>query len=496
MGIKADGEAVAWQFLHPGWGVVLINSVTDPSHATATVIMRLPDHVVTAAYATSLFAFEAWNTNDGYPNCVFFFRERLGYARGSQLWLSQPGDFFNFAERSLNNEITAESALSLTIAAATADPIRWARETPHGLLVGTDGGEFLVSEATTSEALSASNVRCTPQSAYGSRPMAPISIQHAILFIQRGGRRLREAVYDIMNESTKSRDLTVLSDHITRSGVTSLAFQQEPRRTMWATRQDGTLLSFTYDVEQDVYGWHRHPLGGNAFAECVCSIPSPDGQSDDLWIITNQIMGGKQYRMVQYLERGYQDGDDVRNAIYLDAAMVYEGAIRNGVNRFDFPMLANWIGQQVYVVADGVPCGWSTVLDLLGQALVQIPRADVHLRRHAHRGRLSRTRACSRPCGATKAPPMARRRARPSARTSSGCGFATASAARWGRTATTSSPSARAPRRRHDGLAAAIHGRRARAVPRRLRDRRPDLRRARPSPSHDGGGAHAEDGDQ
>jgi hypothetical protein len=372
-GIRADGDAVAWQFLHPGWGVVLINSVIDPSHATATVIMRLPDHVVTAAYATSLFAFEAWNTNDGYPNCVFFFRERLGYARGSQLWLSQPGDFFNFAERDLNNEITAESALSLTIAAATADPIRWARETPHGLLVGTDGGEFLVSEATTSEALSASNVRCTPQSAYGSRPMAPISIQHAILFIQRGGRRLREAVYDIMNESTKSRDLTVLSDHITRSGVTSLAFQQEPRRTMWATRQDGTLLSFTYDVEQDVYGWHRHPLGGNAFAECVCSIPSPDGQSDDLWIITNQMVGAKQYRMVQYLERGYQDGDDVRNAIYLDAAMVYEGAIRNGVNRFDFPMLANWIGQQVYVVADGVPCGWSTVLDLLGQALVQIP---------------------------------------------------------------------------------------------------------------------------
>jgi hypothetical protein len=37
----------------------------------------------------------------------------------------------------------------------------------------------------------------------------------------------------------KSRDVTVLSDHITQTGITVDGFQQEPRSTMWLTRFDG-----------------------------------------------------------------------------------------------------------------------------------------------------------------------------------------------------------------------------------------------------------------
>jgi hypothetical protein len=151
-----------------------------------------------------------------------------------------------------------------------------------------------------------------------------------------------------------------------------MAFQQEPRQTLWSTRKDGSLLSFTYDVEQDVYGWHRHPLGGNAFAECVCSIPSPDGQSDDLWLIATQTVNGKAFRYVELLTSGYHDGDNIGDAVYLDTAMIWEGSIaQTGVDQFTFPILTQWIGAQVFMVVDGVPVGYQTVINA-GGFLVEV----------------------------------------------------------------------------------------------------------------------------
>lgn len=374
-GQKSDG-GVTWTFLHPGYGTCVITSITDPSHATASVLMYLPDRVVGSTHATPLFAFEAWNANDGYPDAVAFFRERLCFARGSQVWMSAPGDFFNFADRDLNNEVTADQAIILQIASDTADPVRWMRETAQGLLVGTDGGEFLIAESNPNDVLSADNVRCAKQTSYGSRAMAPIGVEHAVLFVQRGGRKLREAIYDTLSETVKSRDLTVLSEHITRGGITTMAFQQEPRCTMWLTRQDGSLLSFTYNVEQDVYGWHRHPLGNGAVAECVISIPSPDGQSDDLWMISAQSIAGKTYRYVQYLAQPYRDGDDALGAVYLDTALVFEGVSPSSLIEENFPFLGDWVGGEFYVVVNGIPMGWAAVRESFGNAFVLLPAPE------------------------------------------------------------------------------------------------------------------------
>jgi hypothetical protein len=189
----------------------------------------------------------------------------------------------------LNGDVTADQAISLTLASDTADPIRWCRETPQGLLLGTDGGEWVIAEANTTDPFGPGNVRATPQSSYGTRAIAPIKVQQSVLFVQRGGRKLRESIWGIDTESTKSRDVTVLSDHITRRPASrQMCFQQEPRSTLWATRYDGVMLSFTYNNEQDVYGWHRHPVGGNGLVESVVSIPSPDGSQDDLWMIVRR----------------------------------------------------------------------------------------------------------------------------------------------------------------------------------------------------------------
>jgi hypothetical protein len=36
---------------------------------------------------------------------------------------------------------------------------------------------------------------------YGSRPIAPVKVQHSVLFVQRGGRKLRESIWGIDTEA-------------------------------------------------------------------------------------------------------------------------------------------------------------------------------------------------------------------------------------------------------------------------------------------------------
>jgi hypothetical protein len=98
--------------------------------------------------------------------------------------------------------------------------------------------------------------------------MQPVRISDAIAFVNPTGRKLYKLDYNGVSEDYDTRDLSVLSEHITDTGITSMAFQRNPDEILWATLLDGTLISMTYDPEQDVIAWARHPLpsGGEADA--------------------------------------------------------------------------------------------------------------------------------------------------------------------------------------------------------------------------------------
>jgi hypothetical protein len=106
-----------------------------------------------------------------------------------------------------------------------------------------------------------------------------------------------------------------------------MAFQQEPHAMIWGGRGDGTLLGFTYDREQEVYGWHPHEMGGvnDVVVESGVTIPSPDGTQDDVWLIVQRASVGLPQRTSNTcaaLRRRRRH----REAWYLDAALDYYGS--------------------------------------------------------------------------------------------------------------------------------------------------------------------------
>jgi hypothetical protein len=217
-----------------------------------------------------------------------------------------------------------------------------------GLLIGTAGGEFLCQELTTDEPFGPGNVKIIQQSLFGSRSVIPVQVGEAILFVQRSGRKLRELTYEFASNKYKSSDLTVLAEHITRGGIQDIVYQQEPHNIVWCVRNDGLLLGFTFNREQDVLGWHRHPIGGDGIVECVEVIPCPDGSQDDLWMIVRRTIDGQTKRYIEYLEQDFTEEDDIEDAFFVDSGLTYDGSPADEISGLD-----HLEGEEVDILADG-----------------------------------------------------------------------------------------------------------------------------------------------
>ena len=352
--VGTDGRW-SWLYLHSGDGYVKITDVTSGTVATCDIIKELPDSV-TDSPGTFRWAHGAWSGQNGFPRSVTFFQDRLWWAGTAgdpqTLWASKTSEYENHEVVDLD-----ESALIFTINTDHVNVIEWIAAAKV-LQIGTAGGEFVLSSAVQSEALTAANVLVERHSTYGSKTTVnPQAVGESILYAQRAGRKLREFVYDDTVSSYVSPDMTVLADHITLGGITRLAYQQEPNRVVWATLGDGQLLGFTFDREQQVTAWHRHTIAGtSAKVESIAVIPHPDGDQDQLWMVVNRTIEGTETRHIEYLESDWVRTGSLPSAFFVDSGLSYSGAAVATLSGLD-----HLEGETVAILADGATHASKTV---------------------------------------------------------------------------------------------------------------------------------------
>lgn len=347
-GALFDGDVgVQWEYQDAGYGWAKITAASGTT-ATAEVLSQLPDNVITSGKATTRWAFSAWSSTDGYPTEVTFFRNRLCFFRGTEKWLSVSGDYENF-ERKDAGTVTADMSMYLELSSDRSNRIEWAVPFDTALLVGTAGDEHAVAENTSNEAFGPENRRARKQSDYGSKHVAPVRVGEGVLYVQKSGRKVRDCVMaESVNERWVSNDTTVMADHITRSGILQMAYQQEPDSVIWAVAGDGGLIGFTLNRAQDVKAWHLHTLGGNGEVESVAATPSPDGFSDELWMIVKRTINGTTVRHVEYMTRHHEEYDAPEDAFYLDSGLTYVGPVVDTLTG-----LGHLEGETVKVVVNG-----------------------------------------------------------------------------------------------------------------------------------------------
>jgi len=302
-------------------GTIEITEFVDASRVRGVVLGQLTSTAVSGAGNWFLLV-AAWSDTEGYPRTLSFHDGRLFFGGTRQqplgIWGSVAGDFFSFA-----GGTTAERAITISISANQQNTIEWL-EPLRDLVVGTRGGEHLITGGNNP--LTPSNVSQVPQSDFGSPPFRPLRLDDVLYLLQRGRRQIQEATIDQFTNLLRSREITLLSEQITQSGLTQWAFQAQPTKTIWAVRRDGTLVGFTTDLIEEVRGWHRHTTDGTF--ESVMTSPvdaGTNGETERVWVIVRRIVDGLEQRFVEVMRPSLIIDDIERAQLCLDSALMYDG---------------------------------------------------------------------------------------------------------------------------------------------------------------------------
>lgn len=253
-------------------GIIRIDTVASSIVANITVLSK-----VASTDATKRWAEGAWSGVRGYPTSFTLFEERAVYAGTSnnpqRVWLSSTGEFENF-----ETGTTDSDAFELDV--PTANTIRWVASL-DALMVGTSGDEWRIRATTLDAALTPDDWEIKQQTARGCRNIQAIKVNEAILFVDFVGRKIREMTFSEDRQKFVSPDLTALAEDITETGITSFAHQRNPDSIVWCTLADGTLLSMTYEREQNVVAWAKHLTGltqiDSSEAEAEAVVPTNYG---------------------------------------------------------------------------------------------------------------------------------------------------------------------------------------------------------------------------
>lgn len=293
----------------------------------------------------------AWHGGrSGYPSTVTEFEGRLVFGgvesvdirprKELTVWGSKPEDFTNFDNGSIFT-LSASSSYQFTLASRNGSgKIRWLRGA-RVLLIGGDLTEYRVASG-----ISALSVDAKVQTFYGSSGPHAIEVGYSVLFVQRNESGVRRLEFLDRIDNYFAVDLTVLSEHITKSSIVSPTFQLNPNSILWFVRDDGELIGMTFFQELGLIGWHRHTTGAAGEYESVASIPSFDGTEDRIWVAVKRTIDGSTERHIEVLDP----------SLNTDDAKKFTSIVGGGLTGLD-----HLEGETVEVVADGIYRGTFTV---------------------------------------------------------------------------------------------------------------------------------------
>lgn len=342
-------EDSAGAFIDEGFkaGQTIIISGTSSNNTTAGfLLVDVTDSVLTLAPGADLanesagssftiqgkleakddWSLGAFSGTTGHPRAVTFFEERLVFAGTSTqpqtLFFSQGGDFENFEAGT-----EADDGMVFTLGSNVVNVIRFLAST-RNLIVGTSGGEFVVRAGASDDAITPTNIQIKQQTNHGSADTSPVQAGNATLFIQRAKRKVRELQFNFDVDGFVAPDVTLISEHITESGLVEMQYQQEPDSIIWSVRTDGQLACLTYKREEQVLGWSRQIIGGsfgtgNAVVERLVVIPG-DLDEDEVYFVVKRTIGGATKRYIEYI-KDFEFGTDVTNAIFVDSSLTFTG---------------------------------------------------------------------------------------------------------------------------------------------------------------------------
>jgi len=290
---------------------------------------------------------EAYSPFDGagkYPARLGFWEQRLWFGRTlnnpNSVFASRTADFENmdFARPQREND-----SIAMSISTGESNVIE-AFVPMDRLIVGTSDNIFSLVGPNDDVLVPTPPPGAKRHVGRGVAIPKPVMVGEVAFYQPRVETGLRTLGYTFEIDGYRSSDVAIFAPHLFANfRITRMAYQAEPSSVLWCVRNDGKLLAFTWEAEQQVWGWTEMDVGGIVLD--ICCIP--EGAESRVYLVVEREIGGETVRYVEYLDR--QKWTDYRIASFLDCSRIYQ---------FDEPQtvirgLAHLEGEAVTVLADG-----------------------------------------------------------------------------------------------------------------------------------------------
>lgn len=321
--------------------VLRLNTYVSPRQMEVQVTQQAASEDWTARWAQGSFSSQA-----GYPACVFFYQDRLGFAATQSepqtLWFSKISQYEDFGHLRSQQQ---SDGFCLNLNGQTLNTIRSVAACGK-LFVFTSGSEWTVS---SSGAFSAYNASAFQQSQRGSSRVPALAAGGRVLFVQARGTALRDFVYDYSTDAYPGDDLTLLARHLFfNREIQALAFQQEPDSLVWCLMGDGRLLTLTYLPGQQICAWTRQETQGKVLS--LCSLPAAG--YDEMWFAVKRGSNTCIERLCPRMST-----KNPQDQVFLDSCV----SVASLGGEREVGGLSHLEGQTVQALADGNPIGPFTV---------------------------------------------------------------------------------------------------------------------------------------
>lgn len=325
------------------WGVITARA----SSTVVTITVREGHGGTTATLTWRLGAF---SDTTGYPGSVSFTEGRLAWGRTTSnpngVGFSRSGLPETYSPSATDGTVVDSHGMFYDI--NNAGEILWLQESPSRLQIGTYTTIRTIGASSGDESIAPRNVSQKLESNTGTIAVLPARIGPSTVHPGRYGRVLRDLFYDYNINSLSAPSLSTLAEHMFKRGVRRLAYAQEPDSILWGCTNNGVLFGTTFDRDERVIGFHRHPMA-NGEVECVTVVPDADAERDVAFLQIKRTINGSTVRYVETLDPLF-DGDlhEKEDACFVDCAATYDGVAVNTVTGLD-----HLEGEEVDILADG-----------------------------------------------------------------------------------------------------------------------------------------------
>lgn len=246
-----------------------------------------------------------------------------------------------FSPTDVYGNVGDANAVAATFNDAELNEIFWIVPISQGMIIGTAGGEFLVTASNLNDPLTPASMQAHKITKYKAANIEPRLVGSALLFVQAFGRRIMEYFADAFTGKFLARHLNEYAGHLTQAGIAEIWYQEERTPVLWVRLTDDTLVGCTYrrfssfSSEPALFtGWHRHLHGMGHTFESMCVGTDPSGELDCLMAITNDP--NTSIRHVEMMTPIFEEEYLLPQAMHIDGGYVgYAGSDAGGGYYFE-----------------------------------------------------------------------------------------------------------------------------------------------------------------